>query len=163
MQIVWTWRSRGSLFEETEAQKRWDGTGQFGLECRSDERDDSRRKWWRWRRALCTNVWLRKSEAGDGRKQVGRLIGCGTGKVQEQNKAVGRERRAAQMSYDEVQPPEAISLASLRRRGEMKRSCLGSTANLASGRREKHREGKKDTNRRSEDWFVREDCFDRRD
>lgn len=91
----------------------WFGTNNFPKAERWGAQD-SRRKWWRWRWAPSRNVWVRKSEAGDGGKQAGRLIGCGTGKVQEQNKAVGRENRAAQMSYDEVQPPEALSLASLR-------------------------------------------------
>lgn len=51
---------------------------------------------------------------------MGRLIGFGTGRAQEQD-GTGRESRAAQMSYDEVQPPEAISLASLRREEERSR------------------------------------------
>lgn len=133
----------------------WFGTNNFPKAERLGAQD-SRRKWWRWRWAPSRNVWLRKREAGDGAKQAGRLIGRGTGKVQEQNNAGGRENWAAQMSYDEVQPPEAISLASLRSTEERWKEELFRKYSQSGEWKEK----KKDT--KGVPRILWEDCFDQR-
>lgn len=62
------------------------------------------------------------------------------------------------MSYDEVQPPEAISLASPRRgekRRDEKNSCLESTAHVLSRRKKSRREKKRTEKRRAEYCAVR--------